>query len=284
MLCIAGTFQITGTEPDGDSVRFVADDPADWQQVPGGHRVRVNAHGGAQLRLDGIDALETHYTPRGGHTLHQPLEYAHAAGAELLKWLGFRQVVRDGETVRSVREDALKGYLFTRTADTYGRCVALIGRGEAPGMGLVNVTVPMLRKTANHRLITAGLAYPTFYSLLYVELRNELVKQATAARKGKGSGLFSLDRTQKGANVKSLASLTDDIVLLPKLFRRLADYLHLNGDDPSLAAFSAFLAQRNDRLYVIPEARKTGLDNVVSVKGQTVKLAYLPEQLVFEEL
>src|SRR3954469_11345506 len=116
MLCIAGTFQITGTEPDGDWIRFVPDDPADWQSVPGRHRVRVNAHGGAQLRLDGIDALETHYTPHGGPTLHQPLQFAHGAAAELLKWLGFRKVVRDGESVRSVREDGLPGYLFTRTA------------------------------------------------------------------------------------------------------------------------------------------------------------------------
>ena len=28
MLCLAGTFRIRGTEPDGDSIRFYADDPA----------------------------------------------------------------------------------------------------------------------------------------------------------------------------------------------------------------------------------------------------------------
>jgi hypothetical protein len=55
-----------------------------------------------------------------------------------------------------------------------------------------------MRKTANHRLISAGLAYPTFYSKLYVDLRQELTKQATAARQGSGKGLFAQDVTQNG--------------------------------------------------------------------------------------
>jgi hypothetical protein len=72
-------------------------------------------------------------------------------------------------------------------------------------------------------------------------------------------------------------------VILPKLFRRLVDYLHLNGDDPSLAAFKDYLAQQDDRLYVIPTAQKTGLDTLVEVSGQTVKLTRRPEELVYDE-
>ena len=67
MLCLAGAFHVTGTEPDGDSLRFRPDDPAQWDAVPG--PVRRNASGAAQLRLDGIDALETHYTPVGAALL-----------------------------------------------------------------------------------------------------------------------------------------------------------------------------------------------------------------------
>jgi hypothetical protein len=63
--------------------------------------------GAAQLRLDAIDALETHYgTPR----THQPLGLAHAAAAELLDWLGFSNVVRaQDETVTSSTPDAVPG-------------------------------------------------------------------------------------------------------------------------------------------------------------------------------
>jgi hypothetical protein len=284
MLCLAGAFSVTGTEPDGDSLRFRPDDPDDWTQVPGAHKVRTNAAGAAQLRIDAIDALETHYTPTGGHLLHQPLDLAHAAAAELLKWLGFRGVQRDGEKVIAVDQDDLPGFILTRGADVYGRCVALVGRGDPPATSghSINVDVKLLRKTANHRLLTLGLAYPTFYSKLYVDLRRELAKQAGAAREA-GKGVFARDRTQKGVEVKSLNTLTDDAVILPKLFRRLADYLHLNGDDPSLAGFMTFLAQQDDQLWVIPTGQKTSFDTVVAVSGQTVRLKRLPEELVFEE-
>lgn len=92
--------------------------------------------------------------------------------------------MRDGEKVTAVRKDALPGFVLTRTADTYGRCVALLGRGDPPFPSgqQDTVNVALLRRTANHRLIATGLAYPTFYSRLYVDLRNELAKQAVAAR------------------------------------------------------------------------------------------------------
>jgi endonuclease YncB( thermonuclease family) len=280
MLCLAGTYHVTATEPDGDSVRFRPDDPALWDQVPG--PVKRNASGAAQLRLDAIDALETHYTPQGGHTLHQPLALAHAAAAELLAWIGFTGVTRTGETVTSVDADDRPGFILTRGADLYGRCVALAGRGEAPGSGELFVDPELLRTTVNHHLITGGLAYPTYYTKLYADLRNELTNQVAAARAAR-LGVFAHDLTQTGVTVASLATLTDDAVILPKLFRRLTDYLHLNGDDPSLAGFAAFLTQQDDTLWVISRAEKSTLAALVEVAGQTVSLTRPPEDLVFDE-
>jgi endonuclease YncB( thermonuclease family) len=282
MLCLAGTFHVLGTQPDGDSVRFRPNDPADWDKVPGATAVRRNVNGAAQLRLDAIDALETHYTPPGGHTQHQPPELAHAATAELLDWLGFSGVVRDGETVSSVGTDDRPGFILTRGADLYGRCVALVGRGDAPAGTQVMVDVALLRQTVNHHLLTTGLAYPTFYTKLYVDLRNELATVAGTAREAK-AGVFAEDRTQSGVTVESLATLTDDAVILPKLFRRLAEYLQLNAGDPSLAGFENFLAQQDDGIWIIPTGEKTAFDTVVAVDGQTVKLTRLPEELVFDE-
>jgi hypothetical protein len=181
-----------------------------------------------------------------------------------------------------VREDALPGYVLTRGADLYGRCVALVGRGAPPGAGQVFVDIDLLRATANHRLIATGLAYPTFYTKLYADLRNELAAQAAAARAA-GRGVFAGDLTQRGVTVESLATLTDEAVILPKLFRRLAEYLQLNGGDPSLAGFHAFLDQQDDGLWVVPTAEKAAFDDVVAVDGQTVMLTRLPEELVFDE-
>src|SRR3954463_10363267 len=98
LLCLAGTFHVLGAQPDGDSIRFRPDDPADWAKVPGPNAVRRNAGGAAQLRLDPAERLEPHYPPPGGSTQPQPLELAHAAAADLVDWLGFRDVQRDGET------------------------------------------------------------------------------------------------------------------------------------------------------------------------------------------
>jgi hypothetical protein len=284
MTCIPGSFRIQGTEPDGDSLRFFADDRRRWSDVPGAHRVRVNAHGGAQLRLDAIDALETHYAPPGGHELHQPLELAHAAADELLSWLGFTHIDRDGEAITHAEPGEVRGFVLTRGADVHGRCVALVGRGEAPQGedGQVFVGVDLLAETANLHLMSAGLVYPTFYSNLFPDLRAEFTRQAQAARAGEG--LWPHDTTQSGTEVRSLATLTDEAVILPKLFRRLADYLHLNGDDPSLAGFEDYLAQRDDRLFVLSTGHRTGFDFVVRVEGQTVRLTVPPEDLVFEEL
>jgi hypothetical protein len=284
MLCLAGTYRIVASEPDGDSIRFYPDDPAQWERVPGTHAVQTNATGGAQIRLDGIDALETHYSPRGSGPLHQPLQLAHQAGDELLRWLGFRGVQRDGEEVTAATPDRLPGFLLTRGADLYGRCVALAGRGDPPGRSgaQVNVNLTLLRRTANHRLMATGLAYPTFYLKLFPDLRRELAKQAQQARPK--TGVWALDRTQKGIEVKSLETLTDDAVIMPKLFRRLVDYLTLNDDDPVLTGFPAYLAQREDRVFILSTGHYTGFDYVVEVKKQIVRLTTAPEDLVFQEL
>jgi hypothetical protein len=286
MLLIKGVYKIIGASPDGDSVRFYPDDPAEWDLLRG-RRVRRNRAGGAQLRLDGIDSLETHYRPAHGPELHQPAPFADRAAEELLSWLGFEDVQRNSRgIVTAGTPESRPGYILTRNADINGRCVALAGRGtEAPGASgtSVSVDVAELRRTANHHQLTEGLAFPTFYRKLFVDLRDEMAAAAQQARAA-GKGLWPADVTQSGAKLNGLASLTDDAVLLPKLFRRLADYLVLNDGDPSLAGFPDYLEQRDDRLFVISTGQSTGFGTVVDVtNGSAVKLNRAPEDLVFDE-
>jgi len=81
-----------------------------------------------------------------------------------------------------------------------------------------------------------------------------------------------------------MSTLTDSAVLLPKLFRRLADYLQLNDGDPSLDGFPAYLEEREDRLFILSTGQWTGFDTVVKVtNGNTVRLTHDPEDLVFDE-
>ncbi len=281
---IKGQYRILHSQPDGDSVHFFPDDAEAFAKLR--IRARLSPAGGVQLRLDAIDALETHYTPRahGGFTQHQPLPLAHAPADRLLALLGFSDVKRDRETVTSATPDQTPGHILTRFADRYGRPVAFAYAGGAdhPDLSQVHVTGPMLRRSVNHRLLAEGLVYPTFYSKLYPDLRAELTATAEAARKT-GAGVWTSDATTSGATVTSLADLDDHIVILPKLFRRLVDYLALGAGNVSLDRFTSFLAARNDRLFVISEAHATGLDTVTAVAGQKLRLTHPPEDLIFIE-
>ncbi|MFC9280580.1 nuclease [Streptomyces collinus] len=283
MLLIQGSYVVKGTQPDGDTIHFTPANPSEWDLVggPGGRRVQHSATGQATLRLDAIDALETHYGPS---RVHQPLRFAHAARDELLTRLGFTDVQRQDETVTASTPDAAPGFILTRGSDVHGRCIALAGSGAPPGpSGLeIDVDESVLRTTVNHHLVATGLTYPTFYRSLFTSLRAELATVARQARES-GQGLWPSDTTTTGAKITGLTSLTEDIVMLPKLFRRLVDYLALGNG--SLACFPAFLAGVQDRYSILSTGeRRAGLQHVVEITdGQTLKMTHPAEDLIFDE-
>lgn len=285
MILIKGTYRILNTAPDGDSIRFYPHNPELWKKLP--RRVRSNFAGGAQLRLDSIDALETHYQPQGNITgmVNQPLEYAHAATDELLKFVGFQDFTRNNrEVITAVSPEQVPGYILTRSADVYGRCVAFVFAGDIDREDGDSIFFDgeLLQKSANYHLIETGLTYPTFYSKLYPDIRKELIISTQTARQA-GKGLWSLDQTTIGFELENLQTLTEQVVILPKLFRRLFSYLAINDGSYSLDGFIDFLESQNDRLIILPEGHVTGFDFVVTVESQRVKMNYSPEDLVFME-
>jgi len=285
LIAIAGTYRVVGASPDGDSVRFYPDSPTAFTDA--GLKVKVNAAGGAQLRLDAIDALETHYTPPGApHAWHQPAGLGNGAAAALLDLLGFTDVQRDDRNiVTSATPAQTPGYILTKFADKYGRAVSLAYPGKRRGVTgkPVYVDVNELKRSVNYQLLADGWVYPTYYAQLFVDLRNALT-EATIDARNAGKGVWEQDATLAGFRVKSRAQLTDDLVILPKLFRRLAAYLAL--DEPSkvsLAGFPAFLQASNDLLFTVPAGQATRLDTLVERKGQRLRLTLPPEQIVFLE-
>jgi Staphylococcal nuclease homologue len=165
-----------------------------------------------------------------------------------------------------------------------GRAVsfAYAGPSDREDLSSVFVDEELLGESVNFQLVAHGLAYPTYYSKLFPDLRNALTAAANQARSDQ-RGVWADDATTSGAAITSLEALNDQVVILPKLFRRLVDYLALGAGDPSLAGFLAFLASRDDRLFVIPDAHATGLDNITQVEGQTVRLLHPPQDLIFIE-
>ncbi|MEU8926476.1 nuclease [Kitasatospora sp. NPDC048545] len=297
MMLITGSYQVLHDRPDGDTVHFLPQDPGYWCDVPGRNRVDRDEHGGASLRLDAIDALETHYQGVGPDFAHQPLGLgAHAARDELLTWLGFTEVVQDDqEKVTASTPAAVPGYILTGGADVFHRCVALVGRGAPPNVGdppkparsgfRLDVTPDLLHQTVNHHLLSLGLVYPTFYQGLPDALRADLTATAQQARTARAPGSVWLhDVTTTGAKIENLESITEDLVMLPKLFRRLVDYVRLFG--PGLGCLPAFLAGGTDE-FTLPERPKpptVGLQHVVEVTdGSTVRMTRPVEDLLFAE-
>jgi Staphylococcal nuclease homologue len=285
MTLIQGNFRIIKAAPDGDSIRFYPNEPKLWEKLP--PRVSTNRSGGAQLRLDSIDTLETHFHPRVGSigTQHQPLEFAHGAASELLKFLGFKNITRnDNEVVTASEPEEVPGFILTRFADKYGRAIAFVfkGNSDQEDGSSVFFDKSLLKKSANYHLLNKGLAYPTFYSKLYPDIRKELTAVTEKARKD-DKGLWAVDKTKKGFVLEDLETIIDNVVILPKLFRRLLGYLAINDGSVSLDGFPNYLKSNDDRLIILPEGHVTGFDFVVKVEGQNIKLTTQPENLVFME-
>jgi hypothetical protein len=274
---IKGTFHVVGYQPDGDSIRFQADDREKWRLL-NGPPVDLNARGHAQLRIEAIDTLETHYQ---GH--HQPLKLANAALKFLLAELGIKKVKFDetGLTVISA-QDGTRGYILARTAEKNGRPVSFVfagGADEADGTQ-VFLEPGRLEHSVNYKLAQSGLAYPTYYTGLFPDLRQKLDSAVMQARQGGGKGIWPKDKTTQGFTVASLKSVTDQNVILPKLFRRIVSYMGAGG---SIDGFKDYLAANPDPVLALETGHFTNLDTFVLVTGHRVKLAVEPENVVFIE-
>jgi hypothetical protein len=274
-LVIKGTFHIVGYSPDGDSVRFRADNKEHWAKLSG-PSAQLNAKDHAQLRFEAIDTLETHY-----QNTHQPLELAIGALEHLLEGLGITDVEwNETRTTVTAANDGTEGYILSRAVEKYGRPVAFVYTGMSPEEdgSEIFLDADRVRQSLNHRALEDGLAYPTYYKGLFHDLREALTKAVSHAREAK-RGVWVEDRTNAGFEVEGLRSITDEHVVLPKLFRRLAEYLEVGG---SVAGFEEFLEARDEEVIVISTVHPTHFDTVVEVEGNTVRMTEPPENLLFE--
>jgi len=268
---IAGTFIVVGKEPDGDSVRFVADDLDLLFELRNGHRIKpTKSDSSVQLRFEGVDAPELHY----GNDA-QPLG-AEARDA-LLGWMGFGNLQFDGTRVTAADPAEVRGAILSKAAEANGRPVSWVFlEADAPAGqsgDWVALTPEVLANTMNHRLLDSGMAYYTVYTS--TPLRRELRAVAERARTG-GAGVWPEDKTDQFVLEDQDSIGPGGQLILPKLFRRSTDYLK----DVAKGAFDGNLDEwlvwksrgsrsENDKV-VLPNRTEVPLSALVSQRNRTI--------------
>ena len=270
--------KIRGALHDGDTIRFQPNDP-DALELLDGVPARVNSRGHVSLRLEGIDTLETHY-----NGLKQPPPFADQATDFLLELAGIANVVWANER-RSIlsADDGVPGYIFSRGTDKFGRVIAFAAAGDHASSDGSEVFVDSgdLNETVNYQLAESGMAYVTFYSGLFSDLRNTLADTASKAR-GDELGVYSLDKTNAGFEAQTLKDITDEIVMLPKLFRRLSTYIEETG---MVRGFKAALEATREPVLDLRSQNITHFDTFVDEDADGgIKLTRMPQELVFDPM
>jgi hypothetical protein len=285
-LLMRGKFVIVGKQPDGDSVRFIADDTNLFGQLKNNSRIRLSKDNSVQLRFEAIDAPELHY-----------LGQAQPMGSEsrdaLLKLMGFKdpQFNQGGATVTSASIQTVRGAILSNAAEVNGRPISYVllekeAKGLADGMR-VNITDAILQKTLNAKQLLNGMAYLTVYSST-PETNRSFLRTLTLQARATKLGVWARDASAKFKLISKDSVGERGALILPKLFRRAVSYLNAKAKNPSLGSIKDWMI--SSQTSGIPEddlvkinLQTVRLSSLLTVAGNQVKFAVDTTDLVFVE-
>ncbi|MEW6286067.1 MAG: thermonuclease family protein [Chloroflexota bacterium] len=270
---IAGTFHVKGFQPDGDSIRFQANKPEHWDFFKWSSEAEKNAKK-KQLRIEAIDALETHY-----EGWHQPRPFALAALESLLELLNITEVVYSLSVTQIVdANDGKAGYIASASTDRYGRPVSYVFPKSAklPDGAVLNSADLPVEKSVNFLLAREGLAYPTFYTTTERTFAEKIRAVVARARKTK-RGIWSIDRTSD-FTMWDVRTIQEDILLLPKLFRRLVGFFDQYAE---LDKLPEYMAKQRDNLVLWDGTKKKSLADLMEFKGRRILMKTSVEDILF---
>ena len=272
---IKGKFHVKGYKPDGDSIRFEADNPAHWDSFEWSSISKKNAVK-KQLRIEAMDALETHY-----EGYHQPRPFAIAALERLLKLVGIENIQFSLNVTTIVdADDAQPGFIASNGLDRYDRPISLLFPASAKltdGSILTSDRVPF-EKSVNYILIREGLAYPTFYTSTDKFLAEKVRKATRLARKDE-RGIWAIDRTADLV-LWDTRTIQEDVTIMPKLFRRLIEFCDAYAD---FAELPAYMARQKDNLQLWDDPTPRSLASLMTfdVSGRRMSLPTPVEDILF---
>lgn len=261
---IKGLFQPSSGQPDGDSLRFVPDNPGlilDLRRR--GQRPKINPDNDSiQLRYEAIDTMEKRaLEPFSSDATKSNLDLAGTDGGS-----------------RNAR-----GHVYANQLDPNGRLIAFVFSGESEGVdgGSVFLGPNDITGSINLRQLELGHAYPLYYDTLFDDLRRRCTEASEAAR-AKRLRIWGADASLSGArwtgNVETLPPL------FPKLWRRIDTFTRDDTlFDPTrpFANLKRWIAQVSPERVIISETDTvTGFDNVIETTDDTVRMTVDPHKIV----
>ena len=246
-LLIKGTLHVVGYSPDGDSMMFKAANPAVWDGLESENKSLFEEklakdNGAVQLRLQGIDALETHFAPMplptppdlkpkekgkegkpvpGGYK--QPAEIGRIAtegfmwllGVKKAEWRKFGKTTwiakacfeQNGQLVwlDKKQEDAIPAYIVTSDIEKNGRPIAWVFPGDTPDPDGTELTKDMLSSRLEKSVNYQLLRNGLVYPYLFMTLAGKLRdKLIEAVRLAQSDALQKKQSLEKPAKIPNL--------------------------------------------------------------------------------
>ncbi|MFT5469776.1 MAG: endonuclease YncB(thermonuclease family) [Verrucomicrobiales bacterium] len=270
---IHGRFRVKGYSPDGDSIRFEADNHTNWswpgfkwKSDYGKKRKRK------QIRIEAIDALETHYIG-----FSQPGAFSVAAMESLLEMLGIKNYVFNLAVNRiDEADDLTHGAIVTAGVDIFDRPICFVfpdGVEMEDGAEIEMSELPW-KKSLNYRLLERGLVFPTFYNSLDEGILDEF-RKATRRMLANSKGLWAVDRT-RGFDLWDVKTVQERVVIMPKFFRRLIRFFEARTTFEELPDY---LKQTREKVIDLKTGKTDRFTKLIEVEGRRIGLTVNPEDL-----
>ncbi len=263
---IKGHFHVVGYSPDGDSLMFEAAEPKEWEKIKTQfHKLfdeKLEESGGSvQLRLQGIDALETHYGPAklapprelwgksyekaeqpSPGNYRQPADYGEQATLKLLSYLGVEDVewgsafgrkwikkiklLYDQEETYFTEKgkDKLEGFIVVNDMDRTGRPICWVFGGKTERRDGDHMTDEDLLEFVKQSVNYRLVANGLVYPYFFMTLSAKLRQPliyAVLNAQRQKMKLWSADVSHGGIKLAKLTDLTDQYLIFPYIFRRI---------------------------------------------------------------
>jgi hypothetical protein len=175
-------------------------------------------------------------------------------------------------------DDEKPGFSASAGMDIFGRPISFLFPPTAPLIdgAVLDISELPLEQSINYILARDGLVYPTFYTSTEPLVLDKFRTGVERAKIG-GRGLWAIDRTYDFI-IWDTRTIQNDVIILPKLFRRLVGFFDRYQDFKELREY---MIKQQDDLQLVNNPTPRSLASLMSIKGRRLKLKVPIEDILF---